>query len=682
MAFRLGEGFIDLTVRRGGFNRSMSIVASSLSGLNSIIGRVVSGVQRIVSTVLMTAMRTITYVVGRLISLFKKLGLITLAYAGLSIKAYGSFERAMRRATAVSDVTTEQFERMTRMAEEQSVRLNMAATKTADAFYFLGSAGLNATQQMQAFIPVATLAKAATMEMGETAEMVVDTMKGFHIGFEHTTHVTDVMAKAVISSNQKFNQLGESLSLVSGLARTTNNSLEETVTLISAMADVGIKGSRAGVYLRRGLINLMAPMSALRDLLDKYNLKIYDSSGEMKSFLTIVQEVSQALAGASKEQRNLMFKTMFGQRAIAGQIAIFDKGAAALRKFANELYRAGGTAEEIAGKQMVAFDERIGQMWRRIKVLSRTVGAIFAPAILRLAASIGEATARLTEYLRAHLPAMQEWAERVAMRIEVVAGAFWKLAKYIYSDWRITIQFGLESVLRIFIAVANSLDYIWQRSTQQMVITWDKALNQMRIKFQDFAIWWLEQIPTFVIPDPARGMMFAQMREIKRLYEGRIFGKPAMTTAKLTGLIVNEFKAAARDIATNVPEGIIEIFTDAAARIAELDREIMRRGGRGVLGGGPRTAGVGGGVPGGGAGMPAFAGAGGGIGFVGLADAWKTMSRAFAEQAQDAATETTQKQSLDVQKQHLRATKSHYSRWAQYHDEQIAALNKAGAAGP
>ncbi|GAG54751.1 unnamed protein product, partial [marine sediment metagenome] len=48
-----------------------------------------------------------------------------------------------------------------KMAEEQSVRLNMAATKTAEAFYFLGSAGLSVTDQMKAYVPVATLAKAA-----------------------------------------------------------------------------------------------------------------------------------------------------------------------------------------------------------------------------------------------------------------------------------------------------------------------------------------------------------------------------------------------------------------------------------------------------------------------------------------------------------------------------------------
>lgn len=300
-------------------------------------------------------------------------------------KKFGDFDKAMRKATAVSDVTNEQFVKMSTMAEQQALRLNTAATQTAEAFYFLGSAGLEADDQMKAFVPTVTLAKAATIEMGRAAEIVVDTMKGFSIEFKNTTHVTDVLAKAVTSSNMTFDQLGQTMSMVSGLARTTNNSLEDTVTAVAAMADVGIKGTRAGTTLRRSLLNLAAPTSEIRQLFDDYKIAVYDSNGVMKPFIQLVGEISEALKDASEEQRNMAFKAMFGARAITGQLAIFDKGVDELRKFSEALRVSGGAAEEVAQKQMATLNEQMGKLGQKFNIMFRTAGSKLAPVLMGLA---------------------------------------------------------------------------------------------------------------------------------------------------------------------------------------------------------------------------------------------------------------------------------------------------------
>jgi len=329
-------------------------------------------------------------------------GLLVTGSIGLMVKGYGNFERAMRVATAVSDVTATQFKKMGEMAETEAVRLNMAATKTAEAFYFLGSAGLSAADQMKAFVPVAALSKAATLEMGAAAEMVVDTMKGFKIAFEDTAHVTDVMAKAVTSSNMTFAQLGKTMSMVAGVAKMTNNTIEETAAMIATMADVGIKGTRAGTSLRRSLLNLAAPTSDIRDLMEKYNIAIYDANGAMKPFIQLVGEISPKLRAASEEQRNYAFKTMFGARAIAGQLAVFDKGVVSLRAFTKELERAGGTAEEIAAKQMVAFSEGVGQLIKQVKELTRHFVEGFIPVLEMVSEKIKENVGEMKAWVEVH----------------------------------------------------------------------------------------------------------------------------------------------------------------------------------------------------------------------------------------------------------------------------------------
>ncbi|KKN30426.1 hypothetical protein LCGC14_0834050 [marine sediment metagenome] len=341
---------------------------------------------------------------GRMSSAFRMLG-VQVTIAGAIITAtfkkmldqFISFDTAMRRATAVTTFSLQQYTKMSSMAENVSMRLNIAASSTADAFYFLGSAGLNAEQQMKAFIPVVTLAKAAVIDAGQAAEIMVDTMKGFKIPFEETAHVAAVMAKSVISSNMNFLQLGETLSLVAGVARTTNNTLEETNAMIQLMANVGIKGTRAGTTLRRSMLNLSAPSEKIKRLFRGLNIEIEDQTGKIKPYIQLIGEISDALADATEGQKQMAFKTLFGARAIAGQIELFAAGSAELQHMALQLKLVGDTHEEIAKKQLVAFGEEVGKMKQGIANLSRLMASKFVPTLKMMTGWIDKLIKKITK---------------------------------------------------------------------------------------------------------------------------------------------------------------------------------------------------------------------------------------------------------------------------------------------
>ena len=308
-------------------------------------------------------------------------GLAITAALGGAVKAYGDFDQSMKKATAVSDVTEEQFSQMSKMAEQMSMKLGVSANTTAEAFYFLGSAGLKATQQIAAFPAVAVLAKAAVMGMGQTAEMVVDTMKGFKIGFEETGRVTDVLAKAVTSSNMTFGQLGQAMTYVSGIARTVNMSLEETTAVIGMMANVGIKGSMAGTSLRRALLNLAAPASDASKTLKNLGVEVYGVDGKMKPLTEIMEKLIPVLKKSGEETRNMALKSLFGARAVTGMVEIVYQGADGLKKFTEELKNSGGAAREIADEQLDTLNEQFGILVKHITNAGRDLGKVFTPAI-------------------------------------------------------------------------------------------------------------------------------------------------------------------------------------------------------------------------------------------------------------------------------------------------------------
>jgi len=241
------------------------------------------------------------------------------------VREFGTFDKAIREATAVTaGLTQGEFLQMREMAEDMSIALNKAATETATGFYYLGSAGLSATEQMQSYNTVVKLARALTVDVGEAAEGLVDIMKAFNIEFSRSAEVGNTLTAAITTSNQVFGDLDKALSYVSATASLANNTLEETAAVLGIMANAGIKGSLAGTVFRRAIINMLAPSSAMRDLLHELGVAVFDMTGKSRKFADVFADVSEAIRGTSDEYRGMVFRVLFGVRAIGGMIKVFD----------------------------------------------------------------------------------------------------------------------------------------------------------------------------------------------------------------------------------------------------------------------------------------------------------------------------------------------------------------------
>jgi len=337
-----------------------------------------------------------------------RVGAALIADITIIMREYGKFDKAIRHATSVSELSQAQFEQMSKMALDASVQWNKAASETAQAFYYLGSAGLTATEQMDAFNHTIMLSRAMGSDLSMTVEGLVDIVRAFGLEFENTAHIADILTKTVISSNQHFSDLDKALSYAGATAAFTNNTLEETTAMLGIMANAGIKGSMAGTVLRRALANLVSPTAAMSDLIYELGLNVYDSTGQMKPFIDIMGQISDAMAGASEEYRNMVFKVLFGVRAIGGQIALFNYGSQAIKKYADEIKNAGGVTEQVAEKQMKAFTEQLGKLYREAQRIAISLGGLLAPAIGRVAGRLIENARGMDEYIKTNSKAIAE----------------------------------------------------------------------------------------------------------------------------------------------------------------------------------------------------------------------------------------------------------------------------------
>jgi len=344
---------------------------------------------------------------------FTRMGIVAVGSLLLIEREFGKFDKAIRHATSVSETTEAQFKKMAEMALDASVQWNKAAASTAQAFYYLGSAGLTVTEQLAAFNDTIMLSRAMGSELSMTVEGLVDIVRAFGLEFSNTREIADQLTKTVISSNQNFRDLDQALSYGASTARLTNNTLAETSAMLGVMANAGIKGSMAGTVLRRAMTNLMSPTSQMGELIHELGVNIYNTStGQMRPFIDIMGDLGDRLAGTSDRYRNMVFEVLFGRRAIAGQIQLFNYGSAALRRYAEEIKNAGGTTERVAGKQMKAFTEVLGQMWQEVRRVAITLGELLAPAIERVADRMRGRLGVFREYIKANsetITEMMKW---------------------------------------------------------------------------------------------------------------------------------------------------------------------------------------------------------------------------------------------------------------------------------
>ena len=287
---------------------------------------------------------------------------ITLPIAGAtaaSVKFGSEFDKRMSEVRAVSNATTDQFNKMRDAAISWGEKTVYTATEAGDALYYMGLAGWEPEKSIAALGSVLNLAAAGDLELGRTSDIVTDAMTAMNYeagqltdGIENTEYFVNSLAAAMSNSNTDVDQLGSAFKYVSPLAGALNMNIKDLTLALGLMANVGVKGTQAGTGLRQALKNLIAPTDKAQLVMDKYavslfdasgkaknmrtfmeelrgtfgdlKLDIYDSNGELKTGEQIMEEYGHSLPITQQEKLNAIVE-IFGTRALPGILGIINQ---------------------------------------------------------------------------------------------------------------------------------------------------------------------------------------------------------------------------------------------------------------------------------------------------------------------------------------------------------------------
>ncbi|MEY8882533.1 phage tail tape measure protein [Donghicola sp. XS_ASV15] len=375
------------------------------------------------------------------------------------IEAAAQFEQSMALVRAVTtNITGDEFEALSAQARELGATTAFSASQAAEGMGFLARAGFDAQEQMAAMPSMLALARAGAVDLGTTADIASNILSGFGLDAAEMTRVADVMVATFTTANTDIPMLGDTMRYIAPVARAAGMSLEEAAAMAGLLGNAGIQSSQAGTTLRAMLQRLAAPSREAAAALDAMGVSVADEQGNMRSMVTILGEVGDAIGDLGTQQQLDIIGTIFGVEAAAGAAELLAQGQS-IGDYVDQLMASQGRAAQVAAEMGDNFRGAQTEFASAMEGLNITLGTMLLPV--------------LTDVARAATGVVQSimgWAEAnptiagIALRAALLGAGVLAVVAPILSvvgGFAMMAGVGLQVLSRIGIAFVWLLPKIW-----------------------------------------------------------------------------------------------------------------------------------------------------------------------------------------------------------------------------
>lgn len=308
---------------------------------------------------------------------------------GKATKQFVEFEDALNQSLAIMDTTIAEQEKMAQAARDVATSTRISATESAESFFFLASAGLDAEQSIAALPQVAKFAQAGMFDMSTATDLATDaqsalglTVKDAQQNLENLTRVTDVLVKANTLANASVQQFSEALTTKAGAAlKVVNKDIEEGVAVLAAFADRGVKGAEAGDKLNQILRDIPRATAKNSEAFQALGLNMFDTEGNMKNVADIIEELDAVLGPMSDEMKAATLDQLGLNRGVADAVKILSGAGDQIREYEQALRDSGGTTEQVADVQIQSLAAQAEIMKNKFNELGLLIVNQLSPAL-------------------------------------------------------------------------------------------------------------------------------------------------------------------------------------------------------------------------------------------------------------------------------------------------------------
>lgn len=304
-----------------------------------------------------------------------------LAIGGLAVNAAAKFGTSMNQVQAATGASGAELAKLSAYAKQMGAATVFSAGESADAMLELAKGGMTPAQiQGGALKATMDLAAAGGLELADAATTTTNAMNTFGLGAKDATSVAAALAGGANASSADVSDLSMALSQVGPGAKNAGMSLQETVAVLAAFSDKGIRGSDAGTSLKTMLTNLVPATDKAAKMQKSLGLSFVDSKGNIDDISTVAEKLKDKLGGLSEAQRMTALNVMFGSDATRAATVLMDDGAQGLVKY-TDATNDQSAATDMAKARMKGLGGALENMKGSVETAGIAIGETLAPAI-------------------------------------------------------------------------------------------------------------------------------------------------------------------------------------------------------------------------------------------------------------------------------------------------------------
>jgi TP901 family phage tail tape measure protein len=364
--FTIAQLVVDIQANLQQFKLQLGQGLSQVSTFSSSIGGMTSG----------------------LMKFSRGLGIISasmISTGGLMLKIFADLEQSIANTASVTGDATKGVQELEDFAREMGRETIFTATQSAEAMYFLGSAGYKAGEIFSSLESILSLAAATQYDLSETSATVVSVLRAFGLQADQASRVTNVFAQSIADSQATMLKLQTSMKYIAPVAAMLNLELEEVTAALSLLYDSGLEASMAGTQLRMALTRLVKPTRASMDAIRALGIEYENINPASKNLVEIIRELEDANAGAADKAKYMA--EMFGVRAVNAMGILVKNGSAALDELSDRI--TGTTkASEMQQRQIDTLKGTWRLMIAAMQDVSIIIGKVLRPMMMALMESI------------------------------------------------------------------------------------------------------------------------------------------------------------------------------------------------------------------------------------------------------------------------------------------------------
>ena len=245
------------------------------------------------------------------------------------------FEYQMEKVGGVLRATEKQMDSITDAALEMGLKTEFTASQSGEALENLAKSGFSAEESITALPGVLSLATAASMDLGRSAEIAVGALRSFQLPAQQLSRVNDVLVGAANRTATSIDGLAETMTYAAPVANALGYQIEDLIAFAGALGDRMVQGSMAGTQLSQAM---------------QHAAEVAREHGFASSdLLSVLQGLNEEWANLGKEDRALKFMDAFNERGGRAALILADAIEPA-RLLREELRNVGGESEELASR--------------------------------------------------------------------------------------------------------------------------------------------------------------------------------------------------------------------------------------------------------------------------------------------------------------------------------------------